>query len=433
MNKEDKVKALESAIHFLTTGSKERGLVAQPFYGSMLQELNIKYSDRFETAAITYNEKTQLFEIIINPTYFCEHLTTELRVNLLHHEILHFTNKHLFRLPWLNATPEDRGLYNMAGDMAINQFLSHQAKGCATCEHNSMEEFLAAKCPGKWIDVANWKLDDGSPFPKLQTMEHYFDLIKKEQEKQKANPKTKGNVNEMTAGTKPMDAHEWDQLDEEAKRKMLEEAKKLIKRTVEKTQFGHCNVPDSIKDLLQDLDSMAAGLNYKQILKNTIKKTVSMSDRDATWKRPNRRYGNVSPGTKQGAVPVLKFYNDSSGSISITEQNEQLRIMDKFLQAGSRKCTLCFWHTDVYYEKPYKRGQIINKDDLESGGTDVGPTLENIKKTKPDLAIIYTDCYFDKVDIKIDTQVIWIVSKGGNPVNPCGHIGITIKLDNLKD
>jgi predicted metal-dependent peptidase len=390
----DKKKALESSLYYFT--------VQQPFMGSMIQELTMKYSEQVPTAGITFAKDQQQFEIYFNPEYFCS-LSRDERVAVLHHEILHFTNKHLFRLPFMKASEEDRQMYNIAGDMSINQYIQNLPKGC--------------------VDVKDWKLDTGQPFPTFQSMETYYDLLKN----------NKKNNEEQMKGYKPFDSHDWEELDEETKQKMLEEAKKIVKRTIEKTQYGHSSVPDSIKDLLEELNTMSAALNYKQILKNAIKKSVSVSDRESTWKRPNKRYGVMSPGSKLGSLPVLQFFNDSSGSISLTEQNEYLRIMDDFLKVGSRKCVLAFWHTTLYYKKPYRRGQEFKREDIESGGTDVTCVMEDIKKSKPDLSFILTDGYFDRCNVETTSEIIWIISKGGNKDHPMKHIGKTILLEHLKD
>jgi len=419
---DEKKKALQSAIFHLSN--------QQPFYGSLVQEITVKYTTFIPTAGITYNVKQHQYEIYINP-YFFHSLTTEERVAVFHHEILHFTNKHLFRLPFTDGTisNEDKKLYNIAGDMAINQYITGLPKG--------------------GVEVKDWKMSNGSPFEQYQNMEYYYDLIKEESKKQQKNKDgdepgeqskdgneeskgTKGNVHEQLDKYKEFDRHFWDSLDEETKKKMLEEAKKIIKRTIEKTSFSHSVVPDSIKDLLSEIDSLSASINYKQILKNTIKRTISCVDRERTWKKPNKRYGAYSPGTKVGSLPKCAFFNDSSGSISIKEQNEYLRMMDEFLKVGTRSCTLGFWHTSLYYKKPYKRGIELDQEALQSGGTDVRCVLEDIKKNNYNLSIIFTDGYYDNVDIKLTNEIIWIISKDGNLDHPLKHLGKTIELDKIK-
>jgi predicted metal-dependent peptidase len=413
ISEEEKALAIQSAVYYLTAGDKSSNTAPQPFYGSFLQELTIKYSEMVPTAGITYNQKLSQYEIFINPNYFCNLKRAE-RVAVFHHEVLHFTNKHLFRLPFLDkkTKDEDRKLYNIAGDMAINQYIPNLPEGC--------------------VDVKQWKKDDGAEFPTLQNMESYYDLIKNQSKQQKQNNQTKGNVNENLDKYKEFDQHFWDDLDEETKKKMLEEAKKIIKRTVEKSSFGNTNVPNSVKDLLIEIDSLTTEINYKQILKSTIKKTVSCADRENTWKRPNRRYGIYSPGLKIGELPNLTMLVDTSGSISLRELNEFLHIISEFLKVGTRNCQLALWHTELYYKKKYKLGTELDKSELQSGGTNITCALEDIKKTNPNLAIILTDGYYDVSDVKVNSEIIWIISKGGNVNHPMKHMGKTIELDKIK-
>lgn len=388
---------LESTLYYFTQ--------QQPFIGSMLQELTIKYSDQVPTAGITFDKKNSEFLIYINANFFAS-LTLDERIAVAHHEILHFTNKHLFRLPFITAPEEERMIYNIAGDMSINQYIPNLPKDC--------------------VNVKDWKHSVKGviePFPSFRSMEEYYELIKNNKKENEDKFKK----------YKEFDVHDWEGMDEETKQKMFDEAKKLIKRTIEKTSYDHSRVPDSIKDLLQEIETLASGINYRQILRNAIKRSVSAVERQSTWKRPNRRYGILSPGSITGNLPLLAFYNDSSGSISVTEQNAYLRIMDDFLAVGSRKCTLAFWHTVLYYKKPYRKGQEIKEDTLQSGGTDVSCVLREIKESKPDLSLILTDGYYDKCDIEITSDVIFIISKGGNKDHPMKHLGKTIFLDNLKE
>lgn len=392
-----KKRCLESAIHYL--------MDLQPFYGTMLQCMNISYSTLIPTACIYYNDKEDFYEILLNDHFFCG-LELEQRIAVLHHEILHFTNKHLFRLPFINAKEEDRQMYNVAGDMAINQFIQDLPKGC--------------------IDVKEWKDDKGNPFPLFRGMEEYYDLIKN-------NPKQYQKKRGEGKGDTLDDHGMWEKLSEADKKKMLDEAKKLIQRTVEKTVFGGSLVPDSVKDLLQEIDTLAKGINYKQILRNAIKRTVSVAERESTWKKPSKRFNNYAPGSRLGSLPLLSVFIDTSGSISHTEMNDFLGVMNSFLKAGSRRCKLSLWHTDVYHSKNYKLNQKIKKDEIQSGGTDIRCVMDNIVKNNPNLAVVLTDMYFDMPKkLPKGTEIIFIVSKGGNKSLPVPKGYKVIYLDNLK-
>lgn len=441
---EQKKKAIQSTLYYLTKNS--------PFLGGMLQELTIKFDERIPSiAGITYNKKTRLFDVLLHDSRFCS-LDLDQRIAVLTHEILHFLHQHLFRLPFLNKekTQQERGIMNIAGDMAINQMIANLPQGC--------------------VDVKMFKKNNGDPFPLLKSMEEYYSLLQQHQKnnqqflpgpdgegKMKIKIKLKGKgapgEGEGQEGQgegqgKPgqgqgspgeggeeeveLDFHDWDELSEEEKEEFLGETKKIIERTIEKTQYTHTELPGYVQDLLKRIETELAGINYKKILRDAIKRNASSSDREATWNKPNKRYGSYAKGTKLGKQPKLAFFNDSSGSISLAEQNSYLRIMDEFLAVGERSCLLAFWHTALYFTKPYKKGKEILSSELESGGTDVTCVMEYIKKHKPDLSIVLTDGYYSRARVEPDSEVIWIISKGGDANHPMKHIGKTIPLDKIK-
>src|ERR1017187_3933256 len=212
----------------LIQGSTYYTITQDPFLGGLVQELTVKFNEtQVPTAGITFNKKMSKYELYLNPKWFST-LKLEERSAVLLHEVMHFTNKHLFRLPFLDIEDKERQLYNVAADMAINQYIRNLPKGC--------------------IDVKDWKLKDGNKFPTLRTMEEYYSLIK---ENQDAN---KDKIQEYSE--KPFDQHDWDKLSEDEKERMLKEAKDLLKRTIEKTVKDFNAAPDSVKDLLQEIDEI---------------------------------------------------------------------------------------------------------------------------------------------------------------------------------
>lgn len=438
---------------------------SQQFMGSLLQEMTSKF-DNFTvpTAGITYNKKTAKFELLVNTDYFMgvtkgedgtPHVkSTDERTAILMHEILHFLHNHLFRFQQMNIDMKDRMYWNIAADMAINQYIQHLPKGC--------------------IDVKNFKTADGKAFPKFKAMEEYFDLIDKNREKDKTKGKdlsdskgkpqkdshgndivdkngkafqnpdgtpqqgtgNEGSNKEQLDKYQPFDDHEWDGLSEDEKERMIREMKNVLQRTIEKTSSTHSSVPGSVKDFLKEIESHLKKFNYKAILKEAIKKTAMSQDREGSWKRMNKRYGEMAPGTTLSRTPNIHFFTDSSGSISYREANIFLDVMDGFLKQGTKNCMLSLWHTEIYYTKKYKLKQRLKSSDFQSGGTNPDPVLDKIGKEKPELAIILTDGYYDRYrgDAKklSGTNIIWIISEGGNMDHPNKHFGKTIPMKGIK-
>lgn len=413
------------------------------FLCGLIQELQIIIENNPGPGAyIGYDKQRRKFIMGFN-TSSLDKWTNIQRVDVLKHEIMHFINKHLFRFSNLdNGNDEDKKLYNIAADMSINQYLPNIPYGCNDCKDKDFKyKCENKKCPGKTINIKDWKNKKGKPLDKLKTFEYYYEEIKEslKEEHKKEDPnsgKKLGPNDEIMKNFKSHDEHIWDSLSDEEKQQMLSEAKNLIKRTMEKTSFSHDMIPGSINDFMDEIDSELNKIGAKDILRRAIKKTVSMSDRESTWKRPNKRFGNVAPGSTIGKIPNINSYVDTSGSISTKELNDMLSILDEFMKVGNKKLNLGLWHTELY---SFNKRRLLEKFDgklVQSGGTDVGPVIEHIAKIRGDLNIILTDGYFSRtVDLKLpkDCEIIWVITKDGNDSHPYLDIGKTIKMKDLVD
>ena len=422
------------------------------FIGGLLQEMAFKFDNySVPTAAISYNEKTAKFQLLFNLDYFNK-LSTEEKVAVLMHEILHFLHAHLLRFAQMNVDKKDRMSWNIAADMTINQFIQHLPEGT--------------------INVNKFKQSNGSPFPLFKSMEEYFKLImdnrdqdKKDKDLTKDGKPEKdkhgndivdkdgkpfmnedgtpmqgtgneGSNKELLDKYQPFDEHDWESLSDEDKERMIREMKKVINRTIEKTAHGFSSIPQNVKDFLQEIETYLSKFNYKAILKQAIKKTSMSQDRENSWKRASKRYGDYAPGTSLSHIPKLDFYIDSSGSISYRESNEFLDIVDGFLKQGSKTCTMYLWHTEIYSKKKYKVKSRLKETDFQSGGTAPDPVLDNIAKTRPELAIILTDGHYSgykgNVAALKGIDIIWIISEGGNIEHDNKLIGKTIPMKGIK-
>lgn len=392
------------------------------FVGTLFQEINLKTTLALPTAAMSFNPKTKTFEAYFNPFFF-NMWDLEQQKGIIKHEIMHFTHDHLRRFDF--SDKEKRELYNICADMAINQYIK-------------------ALPPGG-VNVNDFKLDSGEPFPKFRTTEEYIELIQNNKSAQdKVNQfKEKGKGNKKGTGDgehtdddgrgQHSDVHDWNELTEEEKKQAAEEMKTLIKRTMEKTQYGLDRVPGGIKDLLKTIDVFLDKFNAKKVLQDVIRKNASCSDRSNTWKKPNKRYGSYAPGTTLGKVPKLVIYQDTSGSRSTTELNVDRKIIDQFLKAGTRKCDLALWHTALYLKRKHKLNQELNPNEVQAGGTSINCVISDINANQPDLSIILTDGYYDWNGTKPKSEVLVVIVDKGEVNHPMKDIVKTIQLNNLKN
>lgn len=442
---EEKSQCLATAIYATSK--------THPFLGSVLQCLTIQYGHNLPTAGIMFNTDAKRWDMLVNPYFFCKKLNAEQRKAVLIHELSHITHKHPLRVPFMKISSRKRQLMNIAADMAINQFIKDIPKGCKDCNPGPGTPLPTSPCknelcPGWCIDVNDYFDEDEktkvkTPWQTNQPMEHYYEkLIKRFDDPEdedgdgSGGKGGKGNAGGgADTGDLPqtIDEHMWDGAGDE--KEMLDATEELVKRAMVKARLSYDDLPGHVKDLLDDIKTRRAELNYKALIMAAMKKHASGHNRKSTWMRKNKRLGFKAPGTKVGDLPKLELHLDTSGSISVEELNEFLEIVDQFLKVGARKCNLSFFHTDLYGRQQYKMGTKIDRSMIQSGGTDLTKTLEDTFKRRGDLTIIITDgCYGD---VPVESwmkpgaqfpQVLWIISKNGTEDHPLKRIGDTVKV-----
>lgn len=450
-----KKQCLQTALYEVTRNS--------PFLGTILQCMDIFYTHLVPRAGVMFDTNGKKWNMAINADWFCNKLTDKNREAILLHEIYHITHKHPMRAPFLKVNPQRRIIFNIAMDMAINQYIKNLPRGCQSCPPIEKQQqgipCTNKDCPGSVIAVEDYfdfdKAGNKVAWPKEKPFEFYYHKLierfeENEDDSQDGNQQGQGQGQGSGQGEgdgqgqgpgnnmpQEFDSHHWDGNSEE--KDMMDATEDLVKRAMQKRGLSMDNLPGFVKELLQDIEARRAELNYRQLILSAIKRHASGFNRENTWTRPSRRFGNKAPGTKNGNLPKLANYIDSSGSISVQEANDFLDIIDNFLKVGSRKCDLGLWHTQLYSYLPYQLGERVDKAEFnkrfQSGGTDVGPTLNHIFQTKPDLSIILTDgCYCD-VDVESwlrpgehFPQVLWIISQNGQEDHPLKRIGETIKI-----
>ena len=437
---EKEIVSVEEKSQCLATAIYETSKT-HPFIGSVLQCLTISYSHQLPTAGILFNTDAKRWDMLVNSYFFCKKLNAAERKAVLIHELSHITHKHPLRVPFLKISARKRMIMNIAADMAINQFIKDIPKGCKQCPPiDAQQPCPNEMCPGQCIDVNDYfdqdpKTGTKVPWPHNKPMEAYYELlIKRFQDPEKGEGDGNAGGGADTSDLpQTIDEHMWDGAGDE--KEMLDATEELVKRAMIKARLSYDDLPGHVKELLEEITTRRAELNYKALIMAAMKKHAAGHNRKSTWTRKSKRFGNKSPGTKVGDLPKLELHLDTSGSISIEELNEFLEIVDQFLKVGARKCNLAFFHTAHYGRQQYKMGNKIDKSQVQSGGTDLTETLKDIFTRRGDLSIIITDgCYSD---VSVEAwmkpgeqfpQILWIISKGGSDDHPLKRVGDTVKV-----
>lgn len=377
-------------------------LSVRPFYGIMVQQLNVSIIQGFPTAGINYDTKYRKFNLYLGPDFMAS-LSENERGAVIIHELQHITHKHVF----YDVVKLEQKRFNIAMDLVINQNI--------------------ADLPKEALLVENFKDKHGNPFPLNKTTEEYYDLLDGAEH---TNPETGERTPVEMLGE--FDEHNWEEVDKEEATKA---AKALIDRTVEKTSstFSSSKNETIVKDLQinkhlsNKISELLSSLNYKQLLAYAIKRSMPCRDKQGTWTRPNRRFGYSAQGKKHALKPRVKFLLDTSGSISVKEFDEAMGHCNKILEVLQAQCDVSFFHTNVYGNQKMKKGKKIDFSALESGGTELKPVIEDINKSSHDLFIVITDGCYSDVDLETKKKIIFLISKSGNTEHPLKRMGKTVQ------
>lgn len=396
----------------------------EPYLGAMLQCLDIRLSKQIPTAGVTFTNNK--FRALINPD-FMSAMTLKQKIAIMLHECYHIINGHLGTI---YSQLVNKQIVNIAMDLVNNQHIEDLPEGA--------------------MFVENFRDKKGNIFPKGKSTFDYYalltdnaemkiskDMADKLDEETKKKVKTDkfGNTWVPIPAKHEFDDHSWNDeseaFDSDKRQRAVEE---LMRRSKEKMSMnGHSQMSQNLREILETMETQRAELDYKALLNKTMRRSLPSHDRQGTWKRPNRRHGYLAQGSKVSDDPKIYFYVDTSGSISVREANEALRVVEQFLKHGTDRCKLQLFHHDLYYSKEYSKKKKLVEEDFESGGTDLQPVIDHIVKNNPDLAIIITDGYYGEVtQRKLGIKTLFLISAGGTTEHPLKGLGETFKIRSSK-
>jgi len=268
------------------------------------------------------------FKLYWNPEFTSQFKDQDFLLGVWLHELLHIAFDHTTKRapvdlkkygPYDRMSKEDMrtmSMWNIACDMAINQFIRQyldlgkpEFQGCFPEERN---------------------------YPEWQSAETYFELLKKDWEKNKKDVEGLINkildshegwgepISDSSSSFSPLD-YDMDDFSEETQKKIQEKIKEIKKTTgideVQKDQQVVSNKAGTSRET-------ASSIKFKDTLiivkiPEWMSKLTSSSihgfniRKESTRKRPNRRFGEYFPGQKKIQVGnKALILVDVSGSIS---------------------------------------------------------------------------------------------------------------------
>lgn len=322
-----------------------------------------------------------------NPSFWLK-IPDEAKVTVLAHELWHIAYQHVLRLKEANRDPEK---WNIAGDHLINLMLQ--------------------KSGYKFDGIQNCYKD--MRFTGMGTDQIYSLL---------PDPPAGGGGSGVGQGAGGAGKPLGSDLRPPPKGKEIEVMGKVV-QAVQAARLG--NQAGTIPgEILLEIDKfLNPKLPWRVLLRRFF---TEQSREDYSWKRPNRRYtDDYLPSLwSEDGLTTINYYLDISGSITdpnILRFNSEVKhIKEEF---NPKRLDLVTFDTrirDVYSfdeETPFEKVVVTGR-----GGTDLDPVAEHILKTKPNVAVIFSDLEVDPMPSVGGIPVLWVVIGSPNATVPFGQM-----------
>lgn len=353
------------------------------FYGHVLAATKVTFDNKLPAPAGVCFRNGQ-FNLLINLEKFSEYSLKERRAILVH-EALHIILNHIGR-----AKSKRKFCWNMATDIALNQFVKDLPKDCLLPQQFQLEEKLSAE---NYYSILRKKVDDKEISFKIiyedgSTSENDSGDQPSNKEKKIskiiAKIKSKDGVKEVEID--PHDAA--DLTDGEANEEIINLIREKLIQHAENKSRGL--VPSDIAEEIEKLRSKK--IDWKRYIRNQT--SNSSIDVEESIKRRNRRFMNrveikgfIKTYSSQGVVIL-----DTSGSMSSEFISKTLGEIDNLCKSTNSSVELIQVDAQVHSIKKYtpsnKKVQIMGR-----GGTYLYPAIEYVrdKKIRCDYIIVLTD------------------------------------------
>lgn len=371
-------------------------MVVEPFYGLFAIGVHKEFSERVPTACVAADPKLLSFNLFVNPKFW-ESINDNVKVGIIHHEMLHLAEFHLFVL----HEYEDKELANIAMDMRINQYIPKQNQWDKMIQLDSFPPFV---------------------FPPFLSSREYYDLLKNAQNQ---SPSLNGLLNAMKGGKNTPCWHDlWEQVgggEGDGDGEWGEMSESL--RELYKAQIGH-----QLKEIYENYLNKNQGLvpgNLQEIIKNLYKEIKPIFN----WSEIVRRFGSHSiiseSKTSRSKLnprypdqPAIKIIDrksmlvgiDTSGSMPTTELSDFLAQVE-FLSRMNIDIDLLQCDAAIRDVRTYKRGMDVQI--FGRGGTVFDPVIKLLNETKKYNGLVFFTDGAGTRTIIPKKPCLWVISSNG--------------------
>jgi predicted metal-dependent peptidase len=389
-------------------------LLKEPFYAHIISGTIRKITNEIETVALGLKEDVIFF--MVNETYFLKELTsTNERVAVIKHEILHLVFRHLFRAKKI----EDIEIYNIAADLVVNQYIGQHWKlptDAVTIElfpdlklikFKNLEYYyqelyrLYHSISKSKVSEGNSNLDENDEDDELSNSKKILlDIYGKKRHSNHSywcseNKENETSENEHVIATKIL-------------------LNKQIQSAYERASAKNKNeLPDQIKLEIDCIgEELKPMVDWRRVLK-IFSGQSSKTKIQHTSKRISKRFG-TRPGIKIKQFNKIAVIVDTSGSI---DNQTLLQFFFEIEQISRMGTDILVIECDNIVGKVYAYSRKITIEISGRGGTNYDPAFEYInqnKKLKINSCIYLTDGLVQPPKIKPRCNLLYVITPDGS-------------------
>lgn len=323
------------------------------------------------------------FQLYYNPI-FVDCCDDEELTYVLYHEISHLVLHHCTGRQLISSEEKHlHALANTAHDLAVNELIPENHACKRPCDENG-------KPIGQFVSEYK-KQEMFKDIEERQTAEWYFQYLRKKIPDDKKSNKTSFD-----------DHSKWEEHETADAR-----VRAKVKEIDQNNLWG--DMSQSQKELI--LAAQVKKINWKNKIR-TFFGNLAWKYRQATRKKPNRRYGYQFPGNKKLYVDRWLIAADTSGSVDNDLLGQWLGVVNQLAD----ELPIDFMQFDCEKTEnpwPYDRRKL-KLEFKGRGGTDFQPVIDIINEKKYKGAMILTDGEA-AAPTKPKAKVLWVLPSGHNP------------------
>ena len=277
-------------------------LIKEPFYGLFLLNINKRYSDRIETAAVAVEGINPV--LLINKDFW-KGLPEEMAISVLKHEVSHLMFGHLTEA-WAYLRKENMELLNVACDNEVNSY-------------------IPALQTDPYCYPASYGMENGKG-----TL-FYYDKLRQMQNNQGGGP-GQGGGGEF--GQTLDDHSTWEEMTEAERQLVQQQIDRIAKQTAEQVQRNQGTIPGQFRDYIDELFKVKPRIfDWKSYFRRYLGSVLDVELRKSR-KRENIRFPDAS-GTRHKRKSQIFVVVDTSGSISPTDLCDFFSEIHHIYKAGA--------------------------------------------------------------------------------------------------